>query len=217
MEYPRDLRIAAAQQVDDLDRVAIAPQCIPRGQPHGRRAGEGKEADQSERHPAERRQGIEDRRQPLRLRIDPGSGCRIRQQAAQPVQRGGIGAVPQPQVDQRGQRHRLFRIVSAQPRFEQIRNAFGRDDRQPSDRGVLDQQGGRCIGLLRARLRVGIDDLHGCAARQFAARPIGEIGERKSATCGKHRKGNHDGDHPRHRPTQPRLGQEMRGAASAKR
>ena len=54
LEDARDLCVVSAKQMDDLDRVAIAAQGIARGEPDRRCARESEQADQCERHPAQR-------------------------------------------------------------------------------------------------------------------------------------------------------------------
>ena len=71
---------------------------------------------------------------------------------------------------------------------------------------------GRQVSLPVALGRRGLDDLHRHAAGQLHPGGIGDIVERQRSGGGNRRQRDHDRDHPRHRPGEPRLGQQLRPA-----
>ena len=160
------------------------------------------------------RDRVEHRREPARLRIEPRRRAPTRVSAARSSssRRGGDRA-GQPHVDQRRHRDRVLlgHALLAEPGLEQrVELLVG----HAADFGHV-------LAVARAappRLRPGASRSAGRASTICTVSPpaisaralLGEVAQREARAGGDHRQRDHDRDHPRHRPGEPRLRHEPR-------
>ena len=210
LEDARDLAVGAAEQVDDLDRLAVRAERAARREPHRRGAGRGEQHDQA------------------RPRAIAASAIASNTGASQPAcassRAEGTDAVSdarsclepprgrparQPHVDQRRHRDRVLLghaaagRATARAALRARRRARGGPRPRPRDCASTRD---RDFGLARALGRAALDDLHGQPAGDLGA----GVARRGCASArpgagGHHGQRDHDRDDPRHRPGEPRL------------
>ena len=217
LEHTGYLVIRAAQQMDDLDRAAIAPEGAAGGQENGRGTGQRQQHDQRQRQPLQRRDRGEDGPQPAGLRIDPGVRRYTRQGGAQASQLVGRGIAAKAKVDQRRDRHGLARGARAQPWLQKLFHLLRRDQAHGGDFRKFGQRVERSLSLPCPFAGLCLDDLDGGTACQFVTGPARKVGQRQSGSGGNDGQRHHDRDHPRHRPGQPRLRHQLLRRAAAER
>ncbi|ESZ88369.1 MAG: hypothetical protein Q27BB25_04820 [Blastomonas sp. CACIA14H2] len=205
LEQPRNLLVRAAEQVHDVDRVGMRGKAAARREHDRGGGGEGKQRDQRDRQPAQRRDQIKHRFQPLAMRIDPRIGCNGLHRAAQPGQRGAISLRAKIDVDQRGQGDVAARRAAAQP-WRQQRADLGLahlGDARYRAVGTEQRLGGERLFL--PCVAIGIDDLHRRAPGQIGVDLPRGAAQRQRGGGGEQREEQHHRDHPGHRPGEARL------------
>ena len=217
LEDTGDLRVRPAEQVDDLDCVAMVGKGAAGGEPDRSGGGKAHERDQRQREILQSRQRIINRAQPFRLRIDPRTGSGVVQRLLQLRDLVGGGAARKLDIDQRRYRDILAGGAGAEPRFEQLcQFVFGHDPHR-CDQWMLPQRLGSGLRLRVAQFGIGLDDLHRHRVGQVRAGIVCKVAQRQPARSRNHDESDKDRDHPRDRPAEPGLRQQARACPTLDR
>ena len=207
-------RVGAAEQVDDLDRLAVRAERAARRQQHRRRAASPRAARSAPiaSHCSERDR-VEHRRQPARPAHRPApTGA----DAAQ--RRAAIAVEPRRRSPRRCSRTSISAgtgiasLLGARPAAPSHGSSSASSSSSRHAAALL-RRPARLVSTATARLGLrarvsarGLDDLHGHPAGDLGRGAVGEsCASARPAAGGDHGQRDHDRDDPRHRPGEPRL------------